>query len=63
MKTFYKIYNAIIFIFLYAPIVVMIVFSFNGIKSRSVLNGFSLQWYSELFHDSVIMNSLTCLLY
>ena len=58
MKTFYKIYNAIIFLFLYAPIVVMIVFSFNGIKSRSVLNGFSLQWYSELFHDSVIMNSL-----
>ena len=58
MKTLSKIYNILIFIFLYAPIAVMIVFSFNGIKSRSVMNGFSLQWYKALFQDSIIMNSL-----
>ena len=58
MKTLSKIYNILIFIFLYAPIAVMIVFSFNGIKSRSVMNGFSMQWYKALFQDSVIMNSL-----
>lgn len=58
MKVLSKIYNGIIFAFLYAPIVVMIVYSFNGIKSRSVLNGFSLQWYKELFADKIIMQSL-----
>ena len=58
MKTLSKIYNILIFIFLYAPIAVMIVFSFNGVKSRSVMNGFSLQWYKALFQDSIIMNSL-----
>ena len=46
------------FSFLYCPIVVMIVYSFNGIKSRSVFEGFSLQWYKELFNDAVIMKSL-----
>ena len=58
MKTVSKIYNFLVFAFLYAPIVVMIVYSFNSIKSRSVFSGFSLQWYQELFKDEVIMNSL-----
>ncbi len=58
MKALSRIYNFLVFAFLYAPIAVMIVYSFNGIKSRSVLEGFSLQWYQELFHDSVIMKSL-----
>ena len=58
MKTVSKIYNFLVFAFLYAPIVVMIVYSFNSIKSRSVFSGFSLQWYQELFKDDVIMNSL-----
>lgn len=58
MKTVSKIYNFLVFAFLYSPIVVMIVYSFNGIKSRSVFSGFSLQWYKELFQDEVIMKSL-----
>lgn len=58
MKVLSKIYNALIFLFLYAPIVVMIVFSFNGIKSRSIMSGFSFQWYRALLDDSIIMNSL-----
>ena len=58
MKVLSRIYNALIFVFLYAPILVMIVYSFNGIKSRSVLHGFSFQWYEALIHDEVIMHSL-----
>lgn len=58
MKHLSRLYNFLVFSFLYAPIVVMIVYSFNGIKSRSVFEGFSLQWYKELFQDAVIMKSL-----
>ncbi len=58
MRYLSRFYNFLVFSFLYAPIVVMIVYSFNGIKSRSVFSGFSLQWYKELFQDAVIMKSL-----
>lgn len=58
MKYVSRLYNFLVFAFLYAPIVVMIVYSFNSIKSRSVFEGFSLQWYKELFNDAVIMKSL-----
>ena len=58
MRHVSRFYNFLVFAFLYAPIVVMIVYSFNGIKSRSVFEGFSLQWYKELFNDAVIMKSL-----
>ena len=49
---------ALTFIFLYAPIFVLIVFSFNDSKSRTVWQGFSLRWYEELFQDSQIMSAL-----
>ncbi len=58
MKTLSRIYNALIFLFLYAPIFVLIVFSFNDSKSRVVWNGFSLRWYAELFQDTEILNAL-----
>lgn len=58
MKTLSKIYNGLIFAFLYAPILVLIVFSFNDSKSRVVWNGFSLRWYEELFRDEEILNAL-----
>lgn len=58
MKVFSKIYNAIIFAFLYAPIVVMIVFSFNNSKSRTVWKGFTFKWYVELFRDDEIIDAL-----
>lgn len=58
MKKLSKIYNALIFIFLYAPILVLIVFSFNDSKSRVVWQGFTTRWYGELFQDKVIMESL-----
>lgn len=53
-----KLYIALVFIFLYAPMVVMTVFSFNGSESTYILDGFSLQWYSHLFRDSMTMNAL-----
>lgn len=58
MKTLSKIYNALIFVFLYAPIVVLIVFSFNDSKSRVVWHGFTTKWYASLFQNSDIMDSL-----
>lgn len=48
----------LVFLFLYAPIFVLIVFSFNATKSRSVWAGFSLQWYVKLFSDEAIMEAL-----
>ena len=53
-----KFYVALIMIFLYAPIVVMIVFSFNSTASTSVIGGFSLRWYKSLLHDSGTMQAL-----
>lgn len=51
-------YSALIFLFLYAPIAVMITFSFNASKSRGTWGGFSLKWYAELFADARIMQAL-----
>lgn len=53
-----KLYIALVFIFLYAPMVVMMVFSFNGTESTYTLSGFSLQWYERLFNDAVTMGAL-----
>lgn len=51
MKLSSKIYSGIIFAFLFAPIVILLVFSFNESKSLSVFSGFSFKWYKELFND------------
>ena len=53
-----KFYLIIVFIFLYAPIVTLMIFSFNKSKSMANWTGFSLKWYGELFKDSAIMNAL-----
>lgn len=58
MKVLSRIYNTLIFLFLYAPIAVLILFSFNDSKSRVVWNGFSLKWYEQLFGNELIMESL-----
>ena len=44
--------------FLYAPIVVLIVYSFNSSKSRALWTGFTLDWYKKLFTNEVILSSL-----
>ena len=54
---FSKIFIGLIFLFLYAPIAVLIIFSFNASKSRTVWAGFTLDWYVELFSDSAVMEA------
>lgn len=58
MKFLKRFYLGLILVFLYVPIGVLIVQSFNAGKSRVKWEGFSLRWYEELFHDARIMNAL-----
>lgn len=58
MKTASKIYTVLIFLFLFAPIAILLVFSFNEAKSLSVFSGFSLKWYRELFRDEATLASV-----
>ena len=55
---FSRLMTGLIFLFLYAPIFVLIIFSFNNSKSRSVWAGFTLDWYDKLFHDQMILDAL-----
>lgn len=57
MKLLSRIYNVLIFIFLYAPIAVLILFSFNDSKGRA-WKGFTLEWYEKLFENDLILESL-----
>ena len=58
MKKLRKAYIALIMAFLYAPIVLLILYSFNDSKSRANWGGFTLRWYKELFSDAAIMSAL-----
>lgn len=58
MKTLSRIYNALIFLFLYSPIVVLIVYSFNDSRSRVKWGGFTVNWYRDLFNNELILDSL-----
>lgn len=55
---FSRVFMALVYFFLYAPIFVLIAFSFNALKSRTTWGGFSLQWYVRLFQNSQIMDAL-----
>ena len=56
-KYLQKIYLALIFILLYAPIVTLIVLSFNQSKTRAKWGGFTLKWYKELLKNEQIMSA------
>ena len=58
MKKLSQAYVGLILMFLYVPIFVLIVFSFNETKSRSVFSGFTLDWYARLFNNDIIISSL-----
>ncbi len=58
MKKRSKLYTALVFLFLFAPIAILLVFSFNEGKSLSVFSGFSLKWYRELLRDAETLNAL-----
>jgi spermidine/putrescine transport system permease protein len=51
-------FTAVFFVLLYLPIAVVILFSFNGQKSLTVMKGFSFRWYTEFFHDQDLISSL-----
>lgn len=57
-KAVKRIYIGLIMMFLYAPIVLLILYSFNDSKSRAKWGGFTLRWYQELFADKAIMSAL-----
>ena len=57
-RTFSRLFTGLVFLFLYAPIFLLIVFSFNKGNSNIVWTGFSLDWYRSLFHDRLIMRSV-----
>ena len=58
MKFIKRCYLGLVLAFLYVPIIVLIVQSFNAGKSRAKWEGFSLRWYEELFRDPDIIKSL-----
>ena len=62
MKKKKRIFGACIMAFLvaffYAPILYMIIYSFNDSRSLTKFSGFSLQWYEKMFNDSTMMESL-----
>lgn len=58
-KAVQRFYLAVIFLFLYLPILVLIVLSFNNSKSRVVWGGFTLKWYASCFTDETIMSAFT----
>ena len=63
MKILKKLYWAFVLAFLYMPIFVMIAFSFNQSKSRTVWTGFTLKWYVELFKNEAIIKAFITTLF
>lgn len=53
-----NIYLAVIFVLMYLPILLVIIYSFNQSKISSVWDGFSLKWYRELFADKSMFTAL-----
>ena len=58
MKVLSRIYTALIFIILYIPILVLMLFSFNSTANTGDLTGLSLYWYRELFQSPETFNAL-----
>jgi len=52
-----RVYTFLVFLFLYAPIAVLIFFSFNNSRYRGQWDGFSLRWYKELLDDRIIVQA------
>ena len=58
LRLMQRAYVILFFCFMYLPIAYMIVFSFNQSKGYSLFTGFTLKWYSSLFHNSSILHAL-----
>lgn len=57
-KVLSRCYIALVLLILYAPLVILIVCSFNKSKARSVWGGFTLHWYTDLFHNQEVLVAL-----
>ena len=57
-RVFSSIYMGLLVVFFYAPIIYTIVFSFNDSRSLTRFAGFSLQWYTKMFNDRTMMQSV-----
>lgn len=55
---FSKIYGFLVYLFLYIPIIVLIIFSFNNSKVNAVWTGFTLKWYKSLAHNAGILEAV-----
>ncbi len=51
-----KVWLAVVFLFLYLPLMFMVVFSFNSTRQDAVFTGFSLRWYEALTRDTKIVD-------
>ncbi|QCX33316.1 extracellular solute-binding protein [Caloramator sp. E03] len=51
-------YSILIYTFLYLPIFILVMYSFNNSKLNSVWTGFTTKWYVNLFHDAAILNAM-----
>ena len=58
MKTLSRLYVGLILLFLYAPVLVMVVFSFNSGGSVWVFEGFSFDWYKSIVFNSTMLEAL-----
>jgi spermidine/putrescine transport system permease protein len=56
-KLFSRSFSAAVFIFLYAPIAIVILFSFNSSKRNIIFESFTLKWYVEIFSNDALLNS------
>jgi spermidine/putrescine transport system permease protein len=50
-------FAGLMYVFLYAPILVLVIFSFNSTRSTQVWTGFSTEWYAELIRDQSILEA------
>lgn len=55
---FLRLHTLCIYAFLYAPIVVLVLFSFNSDRRNAVWQGFTLQWYYSLFQNEAVLRAL-----
>ncbi len=55
---FLRLWTGLIYLYLFIPIAVVVLFSFNSVKSLQVFDGFSLRWYEEFLNDPVLRESL-----
>lgn len=58
MKKLLNVHAALVYLFLYAPIVVLVLFSFNKDSRNVRWSGFTLEWYGKLFHNIPLQRAL-----